>query len=241
LRLVTMLTGGSAWPEKATSVDFIRQYTKSLRQKIPVPTWVYDLFDHLEAESSETAFYTDCQTCKWLFFRKALVIVSNFVFPTAALHDIRYYAHAQNMPSNFAALGDAVTRLNPVNGQGMSKALVTALVMDSILRRSPSSLPSTFSTEFFKTSHTKTAFVWNGNKAADYALEACDIAKGETREHGAFMRWYNGQVGKLLVQGDRDVQRRFWQIRHWLAPPTDIFAPSVVAKVLLGAARARFA
>jgi hypothetical protein len=59
-----MLTGGSAWPEKADSVDFIRQYTRSLRQKKPVPNWVYDLFDYLEATSSESAFYTDCITCK---------------------------------------------------------------------------------------------------------------------------------------------------------------------------------
>jgi tRNA G26 N,N-dimethylase Trm1 len=56
---VTMLIGGPAWTEKATSVDFIRQYTKSLRQKIPTPEWVYDLYDYLEAESSDTAFYTD--------------------------------------------------------------------------------------------------------------------------------------------------------------------------------------
>jgi hypothetical protein len=35
-----------------------------------------------------------------------------------------------------------------------------------------------------------------------------------------------------MTMQDRDVLRRFWEIRHWLAPPTDMFAPRVVALVL---------
>jgi hypothetical protein len=61
---ITTLTGGSAWNDKADSVAFLREYTRSLQQAAPVPQWVYDLFDYMEDNSSDTATYTDCNTSK---------------------------------------------------------------------------------------------------------------------------------------------------------------------------------
>jgi hypothetical protein len=61
---ITMLTGGSAWDDKADSVEFLRAYTRSLRQRAPVPQWVFDLYDHMEEHCADTALYTDCNTCE---------------------------------------------------------------------------------------------------------------------------------------------------------------------------------
>jgi hypothetical protein len=103
-------------------------------------------------------------------------------------------------------------RLNPVNGQGMTKALITAVVLDALLRapRASSTVPPTLAADFFKTGHVKTQHIWNGNKAADYAYPACDVARGETREHGAFLRWYNGRIGRLLMRGVRTPLALLW-------------------------------
>lgn len=38
------------------------------------------------------------------------------------------------MPENFAILGDAVISLNPVFGQGCSKAMIDAMTLDGALR-----------------------------------------------------------------------------------------------------------
>jgi hypothetical protein len=137
----------------------------------------------------------------------------------AALHDLRYETHTAVMPSNFIAvrniglpsdailtvvqLGDSVMRLNPVNGQGMTKVLITAVVLDALLRApaAASALPSTFAADFFIAGHAKTHHVWNGNKVADYAYPACDVARGESRERGAWLRWYNCHVGHVLARG----------------------------------------
>jgi hypothetical protein len=40
---------------------------------------------------------------------------------------------ASLLPGNFVALGDAIVRLNPVNGQGMAKVAVEVIVLDRAL------------------------------------------------------------------------------------------------------------
>jgi 2-polyprenyl-6-methoxyphenol hydroxylase-like FAD-dependent oxidoreductase len=101
------------------------------------------------------------------------------------------------------ALGDAQMRLSPIGGQGMTKALITAIVLDSVLRgpATVSTIPSTFARDFFKKVHAKTCKVWDAAKAQDYALSSTEVAKGESHEHGAFQRWYASKVMRLVIRG----------------------------------------
>jgi 2-polyprenyl-6-methoxyphenol hydroxylase-like FAD-dependent oxidoreductase len=81
----------------------------------------------------------------------------------AALHRLKYSKQAASMPNNFVALGDAVIRLNPVNGQGMAKAAVEVIALDGALRRvraGRGALPAKFAAKYFAHTAAITNRAW---------------------------------------------------------------------------------
>jgi 2-polyprenyl-6-methoxyphenol hydroxylase-like FAD-dependent oxidoreductase len=63
------------------------------------------------------------------------------------MHHVRYDL-VKTLPNNFVAHGDALINLNPIFGQGCTKAAMDATTLDAFLRASPTSLgmvPSGFS------------------------------------------------------------------------------------------------
>ena len=71
--------------------------------------------------------------------------------------------HGPALPSNFAVLGDAIIRLNPVFGQGTSKAMADAVSLDEALRRLPAKkgvLPG-FSRKVFKAQLSRSVPMWD--------------------------------------------------------------------------------
>ncbi|KAG8895307.1 hypothetical protein FRC00_007625, partial [Tulasnella sp. 408] len=50
-------------------------------------------------------------------------------------------AKAKDLPPNFVAIGDAIMKLNPIYGQGTTKACIDVTTLDATLRRIPSTLP----------------------------------------------------------------------------------------------------
>jgi 2-polyprenyl-6-methoxyphenol hydroxylase-like FAD-dependent oxidoreductase len=76
---------------------------------------------------------------------------------------MKYSKHASSLPSNFVALGDAIVRLNPVNGQGMAKAAVEAIALDGALRglrAGRGALPVNFAAKYFARSAAITDHAW---------------------------------------------------------------------------------
>jgi hypothetical protein len=151
------------------------------------------------------------------------------------MHWVKYHQHASVLPVNFIALGDALMKMNPVFGQGMAKTMVEAITLDAVLRSaSPSSSSrSAIGPIFFKKVAARTSRTWQQVKFGDYANEACDPVPGESRDMGARQRAFNSRFGRLGVKGDKDIRRRMMGIRAWVLPPTDAFAPSVLAKLAL--------
>jgi hypothetical protein len=49
-------------------------------------------------------------------------------------YKVDYDAVASQLPQNFTAIGDSRCRVNPTYGQGMSKAFLDAVTLDSVLR-----------------------------------------------------------------------------------------------------------
>lgn len=91
----------------------------------------------------------------------------------------------------------------------------------------------------------------SGTKYMDYFVPTTEVAQDETRESGAGMRWYMAQLDELErldvratnpdkddqanepdVYQVRDVVWRKFQMMQWLAPPTVLFAPQVIARVM---------
>ncbi|KAG8871104.1 hypothetical protein FRB97_009008 [Tulasnella sp. 331] len=196
------------------SIPEIEACIRSLHQNHPAPEWVYKLLDILsENEEACAPWYTGINTSKFSF--------------------VKYHqAERGSLPKNWVAVGDAVMNLNPVYGQGCTKALMDAVALDSLLRRVPSGreLPSDFSNSYFKKAAARTGSMWDGNKANDYGWPSTEPVKGETLAKGTFIRNFGRHV-VYVCRKDGRLFRMWQRVVFGLAPSTDFFAPSMMARV----------
>ncbi|KAG8883403.1 hypothetical protein FRB97_006685 [Tulasnella sp. 331] len=161
--------------QRPHGIDELREYTKSLHNAEATPQWIFKLYDLLEEHGDECSpWFADYHPGKMSF--------------------IKYHeAQKGTLPSNWVAVGDATIKLNPIYGQGCTKAMIDAVTLDSLLRLVPAQqdLPLDFSDKFFRKVVPRTRGMWDGNKANDYGFSTTQPAKGETLDENAFMRAFS--------------------------------------------------
>lgn len=149
---------------------------------------------------------------------------------------VQYHRIAQSLPSNFI-VGDSVAQINPVFGQGCTKALYGATVLNSILHNCvPAAelgrLPENFSTLYFERSHGTVEDLWTSTKALDYGYSTTIPVKGESRtREGAVARWYSYYAYRA-AETDEVVASALWHVRMLAMPQVEAFKPRVVWGVL---------
>ncbi|THU97258.1 hypothetical protein K435DRAFT_857772 [Dendrothele bispora CBS 962.96] len=116
-----------------------------------------------------------------------------------------YWTHfelASDLPANWIALGDSVSRVNPVFGQGGTKAMMGAVSLNTVLQELHTSkkIPEDFSQRFFNIQAGKLKPLWAGNKMADYSYKTTTPEQGETLETGAYLRWYTHKLETLAAK-----------------------------------------
>ncbi|KAG8982695.1 hypothetical protein FRB93_007916 [Tulasnella sp. JGI-2019a] len=196
------------------TIQEYRASTISIHQVTPAPNWLYKLFDILEAHEEECApWYTD---------------YTHGTFAFVKYHQVE----RSRLPNNWIAAGDSIMKLNPIYGQGCTKAMIDAVTLDSLLHRIPSQqdLPPDFVTSYFKKAAGRTEVMWDGNKATDYGWTSTEPAKGETLAVGAFTRNFGKHVTYVCQQNPK-LFTMWLHIVFGLAPSTDFFAPSVLIRV----------
>ncbi|KIO16583.1 hypothetical protein M407DRAFT_33763 [Tulasnella calospora MUT 4182] len=205
-------TGGWNSPESPHSIAELRSYVKSLYGQENLPDWAWTLLDFLEDHEEECSpFHAEAKV--------------------GPLNWIRWH-QAKNLPPNFVAVGDAIMKLNPVYGQGITKACMDATTLDAILRRIPPSLPlSNVSKPFFNREASRVQGLWDGTKANDYGFPTTTPAEGEDLNHNAFIRWW-GRECLVLGREDSAIFSAWWDVNMMMAPGTDLFSPRVVIKMM---------
>ncbi|KAF7367481.1 hypothetical protein MSAN_00811000 [Mycena sanguinolenta] len=152
---------------------------------------------------------------------------------------IRYHSLATgDLPSNFIAMGDASLQLNPIHGQGFSKALMNGMALNSLLHAVTSwtnsgitCLPRDFSARYFKNScHTMNA-LWDATRLHDYGSPHCVPIDGETKDIGRIARWFERKLISAASK-DEEVASALWHVRHLFASERVFLAPTVLWKVL---------
>jgi 2-polyprenyl-6-methoxyphenol hydroxylase-like FAD-dependent oxidoreductase len=225
---VYVLAGGAGFTGSIESVAELRAHVQAIRGPKPLPAWVFVVIDKLEEQDAEfPAKYSTANICASVL---GVVIVAGTDEGTAAMHWVKYHEHADTLPANYVVLGDAWMRMNPVFGQGMAKALVEATTLDGVLRAAAG---PAVGRAFFARAAARTGGAWTQTKIGDYAHDTCVPAAGETREMGARSRAFSARLGKRMLRGDTDLQRRMLGVRAWVLPATDMMAPSVLAKLAL--------
>ncbi|KAF8590234.1 hypothetical protein K439DRAFT_1330922 [Ramaria rubella] len=193
-------------PEKS---DDIEGYVRSLRGPAPVPKWVLNVLAILNENGSPIFHPVKIPPCSWIQYRLL-----------------------SNLPSNFVAIGDSEMQLNPVFAQGCSKSMLGAITLNTLLlscdaREKNHTLLDNLSRKFFRKIDDLINPLWH---VTYYGFETTVPVAGETLEHGKMIRSYTDRV-LFAAEKDRRIASALWHVRMLMAPPTDLFTPTVLFKV----------
>ncbi|KAG8872270.1 hypothetical protein FRB98_009710, partial [Tulasnella sp. 332] len=202
--------GGS---EKPHTIPEMRYTIKSIHGAEHNPDFVWQILDFLEEHEEECPY--------WIYDANA-----------GKMSNILYHEAPAALPSNWVAIGDAVTKLNPIYGQGTTKAVIDVVTLDGIFRSvsAEQGLPADLPNRFFVKRAPRVMMLWEGTKAPDYSYATTQPAKGETNENGLFAR----KLGLTMIcagRKDLPLAKAFYQVQSCVAPQTDLLNPALLYKV----------
>lgn len=141
----------------------------------------------------------------------------------------RHYEHLRRFPQGIVAVGDAVCVFNPVYGQGMTTAALGAITLDRCLKQEHSNRLNGFPLRF----HKQLAHILH----MPWLMATGEDARWSSTE-GAKPGWSDRLVQKyvdrlsLLMQDSPTLLTAFAQVVHMVKPPTSLFEPSILLRVL---------
>jgi 2-polyprenyl-6-methoxyphenol hydroxylase-like FAD-dependent oxidoreductase len=138
----------------------------------------------------------------------------------------RYYERLKRVPANFVAVGDAVCSFNPIFGQGMTVAAVEAQQLGTWLRTDRARDPR----RFFKQIAGVVDVPWTLAVGEDFRYPQVTGPKSPGTD---LLNAYSARLHRAATH-DPVVLTAFLKVAHLLAPPTSLFHPRVVARVLFG-------
>jgi 2-polyprenyl-6-methoxyphenol hydroxylase-like FAD-dependent oxidoreductase len=152
---------------------------------------------------------------------------------------LHHYERLGSWPENFVVLGDAVCAFNPVYGQGMTVAAVSALTLDQALRaqrRGAQGDGRGLARQVQRQLAKQNAVPWLMATGEDFRYPATE--GGHPDRLTRLTHWYMDRV--LLLCAERaDVYRTFASVLHMLNPPGVLFRPRILLKVLAYRAQER--
>ncbi|MBF9132303.1 hypothetical protein I0C86_25635 [Plantactinospora sp. S1510] len=137
----------------------------------------------------------------------------------------RRYEHLRRLPEGFIAVGDSVCTFNPAYAQGMTVAAAQANVLrDLLLHKGRGGLTR----QYFAGAAKVNDVAWDIAVGADLRYPA--VVGPRSRK----TNFLNAYVGRLHVAAERHpvVGRRFLSVANLMTPPTALFAPGILARVL---------
>jgi 2-polyprenyl-6-methoxyphenol hydroxylase-like FAD-dependent oxidoreductase len=152
----------------------------------------------------------------------------------------RHYEHLEHWPERFVVLGDAVCTFNPIYGQGMTVAGLGALTLQTCLRehrrRHPdgdlSGLAHSFQQQLAKINATP----WLMATGEDFRWPTTQGGTPDRRTR--LMHKYMDHVIMLSVRSPSTF-KVFVEVVHMVRPPTALFQPRILLRVLRHALASR--
>lgn len=141
----------------------------------------------------------------------------------------RRYEKMARFPEGYIVLGDALCSFNPVYGQGMTTAALDAVTLDECLKQQVKrgtlvGLPR----RFFKQAAKVIDIPWTLAAGEDFRYPETQGPKAPGTD---FINRYVARV-HLAAQVDPMVYYSFLQVMNLIAPPTTLFNPKIVLRVL---------
>lgn len=147
--------------------------------------------------------------------------VDHYPFPSNRRHR---YEDLDAVPDGLLVVGDAIASFNPVYAQGMSVAALEALVLHHELAAGSENLPS----RYFRAVADVVDIAWNLAVGADFAFPE---TTGPSPPGSAAVGWYLDRLVKR-AHTDGELTEAFLRVLTMERPPTTLFRPSVIRRVL---------
>jgi 2-polyprenyl-6-methoxyphenol hydroxylase-like FAD-dependent oxidoreductase len=155
---------------------------------------------------------------------KRLTGISPFAFAESRW---RHFARVPDFPKGLLPIGDAICRLNPVYGQGMTVALQEANLLFDLFRTLDGSELTTLAPTFLAKAETLIADPWAMSAIPDFIYpETTGERPGDLEDRLNFQM----SLGRLAVH-DAQVLELLTEIRHVLKPLSLLDDPSIVSRV----------
>ena len=139
---------------------------------------------------------------------------------------LRHFHELKKPPEGLLAFGDSACVFNPVYGQGMTVAAMSAVILRNALQEDTAGLPRRFYRELMGV--VRDPWMLATSEDCRYTL-----SQGGRLTHG--VRAMQRYVDRVVSVSCRDLTvRRLWlEVFHMLKPPTALFRPRVLGRVLL--------
>lgn len=143
----------------------------------------------------------------------------------------RRYERLHRFPARYLVMGDAIASFNPVYGQGMTCAVLEA----AELRRRLGTGEELDVPAFYQWVAGLLKVPWRFAAGADFRWPQ---TRGERPKGGSLLNGYTARLQRSTAR-DPHVRRIFTSVQHMLMPPSALFAPAVVWRVLRSGGRRR--
>lgn len=140
----------------------------------------------------------------------------------------RHYEKLRRFPIGYLVLGDAICSFNPVYGQGMTSAAMQAAALDQLLGEGIA-LPHLWQ-RFFKAAAAVVDIPWQLAVGEDFRFAETE---GQKPAGVDFINRYVNRVHRASHH-DPVVYTAFLQVMNLMAPPTSLFHPRILWRVLRG-------
>ena len=142
----------------------------------------------------------------------------------------RHYEQLKRWPERFVVLGDAFCGFNPIYGQGMSVAAMSAVALADRIRRSQGDLDGVARSTLREIGKITDA-IWLLATSADLewpGTEGGTVGNGPADRFG---RWY---ISEMLdaMEFDRTVRLEFLAVNQLVKPGKALFAPGMFLRVM---------
>jgi 2-polyprenyl-6-methoxyphenol hydroxylase-like FAD-dependent oxidoreductase len=155
---------------------------------------------------------------------KRLTGISSVSFPESRW---RHFAQVPDFPNGLLPMGDAICRLNPVYGQGMTVALQEADLLFDLLRTLDENSLATLAPTFLAKAEVLIAAPWAMSAVPDFVYPD---TTGERPADLADRLNFQRALGRLAVH-DAEVYELLTEVRHVLKPLSLLDDPSIVERV----------
>ncbi len=142
----------------------------------------------------------------------------------------RHYNKLNRFPAGFLVFGDAFCSFNPLYGEGMTVSAFQAVELRRCVVRGEADLAS----RFFRAAAKPIDVAWQFSVGADLAMPEIE------GKRSAQIRVLNRYIARMQRAAETEpaVSEAFLRVIHFLDPPSRLFAPGVLRRVLRPAASA---